>query len=81
MTKSTLERVGHIDTAGRPVGDEGDDFSSQKLVFELMQVPEPKDRTYVASVRRRLAEARLGARLLVEDASRSGAGVDAVPTA
>jgi hypothetical protein len=34
---------------------------------------------YVASVRRLLKDARLGARLLIEDASRSGAGVDTLP--
>jgi hypothetical protein len=34
---------------------------------ELMHVPEPADRSYVASVRRQVAEADFGARLLMEE--------------
>ena len=79
MRNSSLERAGDIDVVGQPFGGEGDGLASTRLVVELMRVPEPADRTYVASVRRRLAEARFGARLLIEDAMLSGAGADAVP--
>jgi hypothetical protein len=79
VSNSSLARGGDVETAGRPFGDERDSLASTRLVVELMCVPEPADRTYVASVRRRLAEARFGARLLIEDASLPGSGADAVP--
>jgi hypothetical protein len=76
VSDPTLERAGGFDIAGKLA----DDFAPATLAVELMRVPEPPDRRYVASVRRRLAEARVGALLLIEDASSpSSAGVGAVP--
>ena len=65
VSDPTLESAGGFDTAGLPL----DQFAPKKFVVDLMRVPEPADRRYVASVRQRLAEARLGALLLIEDAS------------
>lgn len=50
-----------------PAVDEHGRAPATRTRVELMHVPEPADRSFVVRVRRQLADARIGARMLAND--------------